>query len=94
MKLLIVGCGQCGGRIADEFARLNRVAHAQRGLSIVANAIAVNTDIADLSGLRRIKPDYQHRILIGDRKTGGARDRVSAKRQLDDSAQRPALQAE
>jgi cell division GTPase FtsZ len=71
MKLLVVGCGQCGGRIADEFAHLNRVAHAQRGLSIVSNTIAVNTDVADLSGLSYIKSDYKHRILIGSKKTGG-----------------------
>ncbi len=71
MKLIIVGFGQCGGRIADEFARLNRKAHVQRGIDIVANALAVNTDVADLSGLTGIKPDYQHRILIGGRKTGG-----------------------
>jgi cell division GTPase FtsZ len=71
MKLIIVGFGQCGGRIADEFARLNRRAHVQRGIDIIANAFAVNTDVADLSGLTGIKPDYQHRILIGGRKTGG-----------------------
>ena len=71
MKLIIVGFGQCGGRIADEFARLNRRAHIQRGFDIIANAFAVNTDVADLSGLTGIRPDYQHRILIGGRKTGG-----------------------
>lgn len=71
MKIIVVGFGQCGGRIADEFARLNRRAHVQRGIDIIANASAVNTDVADLSGLTGIKPDYQHRILIGGRKTGG-----------------------
>ena len=71
MKLVVVGLGQCGGRIADEFARLNRKATSQRGIEIVISAFAVNTDIADLSGLKRIKPDYDHRILIGGRKTGG-----------------------
>ncbi len=71
MKLVVVGLGQCGGRIADEFARLNRKAQSQRGIDIVTGAFAVNADIADLSGLTRIKPDYQHRILIGSRKTGG-----------------------
>ncbi len=71
MKLIIVGFGQCGGRIADEFARLNRRAHVQRGIDIITNALAINTDVADLSGLTGIKPDYQHRILIGGRKTGG-----------------------
>ena len=71
MKLLVIGCGQCGGRIADEFSRLNRVARAQRGLGIVTNILAVNTDVADLSGLTFIKSDFQHRILIGSKKTGG-----------------------
>ncbi len=71
MKLLVIGCGQCGGRIADEFARLNARARAQRGIDIITNSLAVNTDIADLTGLSFIKPDYLHRILIGGQKTGG-----------------------
>jgi cell division GTPase FtsZ len=71
MKLVVVGLGQCGGRIADEFVRLNRKAHSQRGIEIVTGAFAVNTDAADLSGLQYIPPDYQHRILIGGRRTGG-----------------------
>ncbi len=71
MKLLVIGCGQCGGRIADEFARLNRKARVQRGVDVITDALAVNTDIADLSGLSYIKPEYQHRILIGSQKTGG-----------------------
>ena len=71
MKLLVIGCGQCGGRIADEFARLNNKAHAQRGIDIITNVLAVNTDVADLSGLYHIRADYQHRILIGGQKTSG-----------------------
>ncbi len=71
MKLLVIGCGQCGGRIADTFGMLNRKAQVQRGMNIFTNILAVNTDIADLSGLYHIKSDYQHRILIGDQKTGG-----------------------
>jgi len=71
MKLIVIGLGQCGGRIADEFARLNGKARSRRGTDIITAAYAVNTDVADLSGLRRIRPDYQHRILIGGRKTGG-----------------------
>jgi len=62
MKLVVLGFGQCGGRIADELARINKR---------VTGAYAINTDVADLSGLSTIKPDYQHRILIGGRKTGG-----------------------
>ncbi len=71
MKLLVIGCGQCGGRIADEFARLGKIAYAQRGVNILTNVIAVNTDVADLSGLVNIKSDFRHRILIGAKKTGG-----------------------
>jgi len=71
VKLLVLGCGQCGGRVADEFARQNRLAHNQRGINIITGALAVNTDVADLSGLSYIKPDYKHRILIGGQKTGG-----------------------
>ncbi|MCD6568314.1 MAG: cell division protein FtsZ [Dehalococcoidia bacterium] len=71
MKLLVIGLGQCGGRIADRFARLNKRAHAQRGIQIIADAFAINTDVTDLSGLRTIGPDYKHRILIGGSQTNG-----------------------
>jgi len=63
MKLVVVGLGQCGGRLADEFARMNK--------DIITGAFAVNTDEADLTGLRKIPTDYQHRILLGGRKTSG-----------------------
>jgi cell division GTPase FtsZ len=71
MKLVVIGFGQCGSRIADEFARLNKRARSMRRIEIITGAFAINTDAADLSGLTHIKPDYQHRILIGGRKTGG-----------------------
>ena len=71
MKLLVIGCGQCGGRLADEFALMNKKAHIQGGFDILTNVLAVNTDVADLSGLAYIKPDFQHRVLIGNKKTGG-----------------------
>ncbi len=71
MKLLVIGLGQCGGNIADEFARLGMKARIQRKINIITGAFAVNTDIADLTGLTTIKPDYQHRILIGGQKTSG-----------------------
>jgi len=70
MKLVVVGFGQCGGRIVDEFSRLNKRSRFHRGIEIVAGAFAVNTDVADLSSLSSLKSDYQHRILIGNRKTG------------------------
>jgi tubulin-like protein CetZ len=71
MKLVVVGLGQCGGRIADEFARLNSRAKSRRNMNIITGLFAVNTDAADLSGLTQISNDHRHRILIGGRKTGG-----------------------
>jgi cell division GTPase FtsZ len=71
VKLLVIGLGQCGGRIADEFARLGMRARSERQLNIITGVFAVNTDVADLSGLYSIRPDYQHRVLIGGNKTGG-----------------------
>lgn len=71
MKLVVIGIGQCGGRIADEFARLSKRSHSRRGIEIIVDTFAVNTDSADLSGLLTIHPDYQHRILIGAGATHG-----------------------
>ncbi len=71
MKILVIGLGQCGGRIADRFARLNKRARSKRGIDIITDCFAVNTDIADLSGLSTIKPDYKHRIPIGGQQTNG-----------------------
>jgi len=71
MKMMVIGLGQCGSRIADEFVRLDQVARSQRHTNIITGAFAVNTDQADLTGLTRISSDYMHRILIGGRKTWG-----------------------
>jgi cell division GTPase FtsZ len=71
VKVVVIGLGQCGGRIADEFARMNMRARALRGLDVISATVAVNTDVADLSGLLTIKSDYAHRVLIGGRRTGG-----------------------
>lgn len=71
MKLVVIGLGQCGGRIADEFSKLDSNARRRRGMNIVADTFAINADTSDLSGLTSIKSDYQHRILIGNRRTGG-----------------------
>ena len=71
MKLAVIGLGQCGCRIADHFARLNVKAHAERKATIAPVVIAMNTDQADLTGLKYIKKDYMHRVLIGLRQTLG-----------------------
>ncbi|TFG44974.1 MAG: cell division protein FtsZ [Dehalococcoidia bacterium] len=71
MKLVVIGLGQAGGRIADEFARIAIKARQERGLRIVTDILAVNTDTADLSSLVKVKKDLQHRILIGSGRTHG-----------------------
>ena len=71
MRLVVVGLGQCGSRIADEFARMGRSATRNRRLQIITGVYAVNTDQADLTGLRTIGSDYHHRIVIGGGRTGG-----------------------
>ncbi|MFH1383260.1 MAG: cell division protein FtsZ [Chloroflexota bacterium] len=71
MKLAVIGFGQCGGRIADEFCRLNSRACSHRRINVIIDTFAVNTDTADLSGLSAIRSDYQHRIVIGARRTSG-----------------------
>lgn len=71
MKLTVIGFGRCGGQIADTFARLNKRARHQRGVDIILDTFAVNSGETDLGGLRTIKSDYNHRILIGGTKTLG-----------------------
>jgi len=71
MRLLVIGLGRGGGKLADEFAKLNKKARAKRGLEIIVDTFAVDTDPADLVGLRSVKPDPQHRILIESPKTDG-----------------------
>ena len=68
MKLLVIGLGGCGGRLADEFTRLNQRARRQRRITVVIDVLAVNTDPGDLSALRNVKSDLRHRIRIGARK--------------------------
>ncbi|MBI2831943.1 MAG: cell division protein FtsZ [Chloroflexi bacterium] len=70
MKISVVGCGQCGGKVADAFNQLNNEALFYRRLEVITDVIAVNTDVADLDSLTSIKKDAGHRILIGSRKTG------------------------
>jgi cell division GTPase FtsZ len=71
MKFAVVGLGQCGCRIADHFARLNLKAQSERKATIAPIVVAANTDQADLTGLRFVKNDYSHRILMGLRQTLG-----------------------
>ncbi len=74
MKVLVVGIGRCGGRIADEFDKLNRRAKSTRGVEIVVGTFAVDTDTSALSELRYIKSDYKRRILLGIEENKGRGD--------------------
>jgi cell division GTPase FtsZ len=73
MKISVIGVGQCGCNIADEFWSINDYSKSffGRGIEIVVDAFAVNTDEADLSGVRHIPRDKRHRMVIGTAKTFG-----------------------
>jgi cell division GTPase FtsZ len=71
VKLMVIGFGQCGNRIADEFARLGKLAQSKRGTNIITSALAVDTDTIALSGLSTIKTHHEQRIAIGEAKTRG-----------------------
>ena len=64
MNIQVIGIGQCGARLADEFYRQHIRAKNKRGLNIVNGAYAVSTDMEDLVGLTDIATDYKHRMLI------------------------------
>lgn len=71
MKILVIGCGQCGSRIADKFVQLNTRARRQRGIEIITDCLAINTDMADLAGLYFVRRDSNHRVVIGSQRTSG-----------------------
>ncbi len=71
MKLVVFGFGRAGGRLTDEFARIDKNAKGARGLNIVTDTFVVDSDTADLTALKHVKVDYQHRILIGARQASG-----------------------
>ena len=71
MKLVVFGFGRAGGRLADEFARINKSAGKGRGIRVVTDAFVADTDAGDLAALKQVKFDYQHRVLLGARQTSG-----------------------
>jgi cell division GTPase FtsZ len=61
MKLMVIGVGKCGCRLAGEFAELNRRARNERHVNIITCAYAVSNDQAFLdtvtrSARERLKP--------------------------------------
>jgi cell division GTPase FtsZ len=51
MKLVVIGFGQCGSRIADEFARLDKRARRERGIEIVTGAFAIGHGVGKINEL-------------------------------------------
>lgn len=72
MRILVIGLGRCGSRLADEFCRLNVRAGRERGVEVVTGAFAVSTDTSDMVDLECVKADYRHRMLIGTERMRGA----------------------
>jgi cell division GTPase FtsZ len=65
MKLALIGVGQAGGKVVDEFLAYD----ARTSADVVRGAIAVNTAKGDLRGLDRLPED--RRILIGQSRVKG-----------------------
>jgi cell division GTPase FtsZ len=53
MKLLVIGVGNCGSRIAGSFSELNHKAKTERHVQIVTTAYAVNNDREELASLSK-----------------------------------------
>ena len=67
MKLVVVGVGQGGSNIADTFYEVNSYAKSlfSGHREIVTDALAINTDEADLRSFKHIPEDKWHRIIMG-----------------------------
>jgi len=65
MKLAMIGFGQAGGKVLDQFLEYDH----RSGSSIVRAAVAVNTAKADLMGLERVPEE--NRVLIGQSRVKG-----------------------
>jgi cell division GTPase FtsZ len=65
MKVLVIGLGQAGGKVADALLEYE----ARTDTSFVTDVLAVNTAKADLLGLQHI--DVSHRLLVGQSRVKG-----------------------
>ncbi|WP_255191472.1 tubulin/FtsZ family protein [Natronobeatus ordinarius] len=65
MKLALIGFGQAGGKVVDEFVAYD----AAVGSGFVEDAIAVNSAITDLEGLENVPRKRQ--VLIGQSRVKG-----------------------
>jgi cell division GTPase FtsZ len=72
MKLLVIGVGKGGARVADAFAQLNKKARGRFGASIITGAYAASNDRALLETLVSKEADWLFRLPIGGLPSGAA----------------------
>ncbi|SEQ22824.1 tubulin/FtsZ family protein [Natrinema salaciae] len=65
MKLALIGFGQAGGKVVDEFLAFDERIDG----GFIESAIAVNSATADLQGLERVP--RENRVLIGEARVKG-----------------------
>lgn len=73
MKLLVIGVGDCGCRLAGEFANLNKMAKAKRHVSIVTRAYALNNTRESLAHFAKSGPDFVQPVLVRGSLEGDAK---------------------
>ncbi len=73
MKLLVIGVGDCGCRLAGEFAQLNRIAKAKRHINIVTRAYALNNTRESLTAFAKAGTDFILPVLIHGSLEGDAK---------------------
>jgi len=59
MRLLVIGVGDCGSRLAGEFTDLNKKAKSERKVQIVTNAYAINNDKESIESVKGKYRDLQ-----------------------------------
>jgi tubulin-like protein CetZ len=64
MKLLVIGVGDCGSRIAGQFSELNKKAKSERRVQIINGAYAVNNDRAELTSLTKAEHKDMQAIFV------------------------------
>ena len=64
MRLMVIGVGDCGCRLAREFAELNRVARSERHVGIITCAYGVNNDQDILRELAKSRLEWLKPVAI------------------------------
>lgn len=73
MKLLVIGVGDCGCRIAGEFANLNKMARSKRHVGIITRAYALNNNRENLAPFAKAGADFVQPVLIRGSLQGDAK---------------------